>query len=207
MSYLILRYRPERWFFGHCHCTRGGMVGDGDHFLFVGRSRKTGRIAIVTHQGSRRPSAVLHKHGMHLAEKFREDLSPETAKQNAWILADTEEGRDYWEALQLIRKWTKPNHNVIYQATVEAARVGDVGERFWNEHNFVFKRGDIYYHGKGATPAWDGYASDATGLTLIPLNMSEPVLVVRGKDAGHGLGFSPHGAGRNFSWSEHKRRM
>lgn len=184
-----------------------GTQGDGNHFLFVGRSRKTGRTAIVTHHGSRGPGAVLYKHGMHVAEKFRKELSPETAKQNAWIPPDTEEGRDYWEALQLIRKWTKANHNAIHQATVEVARVGDVGERFWNEHNFVFKRGDIYYHGKGATPAWDGYATDATGLTLIPLNMSEPVLVVRGKDAGHGLGFSPHGAGRNFSRSEHKRRM
>ena len=36
--------------------------------------------------------------------------------------------------------------------------------------------------------------------------MSEPVLVVRGKDAEHGLGFSPHGAGRNYSRTEHKRR-
>jgi len=81
------------------------------------------------------------------------------------------------------------------------------GDRFWNEHNFVFKRDDLFYHGKGATPAWGDYASDATGLTLIPLNMSEPVLVVRGKDADHALGFSPHGAGRNFSRSEHKRRM
>ncbi|MEO0831111.1 MAG: RtcB family protein, partial [Pseudomonadota bacterium] len=82
-----------------------------------------------------------------------------------------------------------------------------VGERFWNEHNFVFRRGDIYLHGKGATPAWADYAEDATGLTLIPLNMSEPVLVVRGRDTPHGLGFSPHGAGRNFSRSEHRRRM
>ena len=184
-----------------------GTQGDGNHFLFVGRSRKTGRTAIVTHHGSRGPGAVLYKHGMHVAEKFRKELSPETAKQNAWIPADTKEGRDYWEALQLIRKWTKANHNAIHQATVEAARVAEVGERFWNEHNFVFKRGDMYYHGKGATPAWDGYATDATGLTLIPLNMSEPVLIVRGKDTVHALGFSPHGAGRNFSRSEHKRRM
>ncbi|WP_371170456.1 RtcB family protein [Aliiroseovarius sp. 2305UL8-7] len=184
-----------------------GTQGDGNHFLFVGRSRKTGRTAMVTHHGSRGPGAVLYKHGMHVAEKFRKELSPQTAKQNAWIPADTEEGRDYWDALQLIRKWTKANHNAIHQATVETARVGDVGERFWNEHNFVFKRGDLFYHGKGATPAWDGYALDATGLTLIPLNMSEPVLIVRGNDADHGLGFSPHGAGRNFSRSEHKRRM
>ncbi len=183
-----------------------GTQGDGNHFLFVGRSRKTGRSAIVTHHGSRGPGAVLYKNGMIAAERFRAELSPETPKGNAWIPADSEEGRDYWEALQVIRRWTRANHTAIHQATLEAARA-DVGERFWNEHNFVFKRGDLFYHGKGATPAWGDYAEDATGLTLIPLNMSEPVLVVRGKDAARGLGFSPHGAGRNFSRSEHKRRL
>ncbi len=184
-----------------------GTQGDGNHFLFVGRSRNTGRVAMVTHHGSRGPGAVLYKLGMDVAQKFRKQISPETLKQNAWIPADSAEGIAYWEALQLIRKWTKANHNALHQATVEAGRLGDVGERIWNEHNFVFKRGDLYYHGKGATPAWDHYAQDATGRTLIPLNMAEPVLVVRGSDAGHALGFSPHGAGRNFSRSEHRRRM
>ena len=184
-----------------------GTQGDGNHFLFVGRSRATGRTAIVTHHGSRGPGAVLYKTGLAVAERFRRALSPQTPKQNAWIPADTEEGRDYWEALQLIRKWTKANHNAIHQAVVEAARVGDVGARFWNEHNFVFRRGDLFYHGKGATPAWGDYAADATGLTLIPLNMAQPVLVARGKDQPGALGFSPHGAGRNYSRSEHKRRM
>ncbi|MPL86085.1 hypothetical protein SDC9_32061 [bioreactor metagenome] len=37
--------------------------------------------------------------------------------------------------------------------------------------------------------------------------MAEPVLVVRGTDAARGLGFSPHGAGRNFSRREQRRRM
>ncbi|KJZ18879.1 RtcB family protein [Loktanella sp. S4079] len=183
-----------------------GTQGDGNHFLFVGRSRNTGRTAIVTHHGSRGPGAVLYKLGMEVAEKYRRKLSPKTLKQNAWIPADTDDGQDYWAALQLIRKWTKANHNAIHQATVEASGA-QPGERFWNEHNFVFKRGDLFLHGKGATPAWGEYANDATGLTLIPLNMAQPVLVVRGKDADHGLGFSPHGAGRNFSRSEHKRRM
>ena len=183
-----------------------GTQGDGNHFLFVGKSRNSGRTAIVTHHGSRGPGAVLYKLGMEAAERYRKKLSPKTLKQNAWIPADTVDGQEYWAALQLIRKWTKANHNAIHQATVEGSGA-QPGDRFWNEHNFVFKRDDLFYHGKGATPAWDGYASDATGLTLIPLNMSEPVLVVRGKDADHALGFSPHGAGRNFSRSEHKRRM
>ena len=183
-----------------------GTQGEGNHFLFVGRSRKTGRTAMVTHHGSRGPGGLLYKEGMAAAERFRRSLSPETPPQNAWIPADTQEGRDYWEALQLIRRWTKANHNAIHQATVEAVRA-EPGDRFWNEHNFVFRRNGLYYHGKGATPAWGDYAADATGLTLVPLNMAEPVLVVRGKDSPRGLGFSPHGAGRNVSRSGHRRRM
>lgn len=183
-----------------------GTQGDGNHFLFIGRSRATGRVAMVTHHGSRGPGGLLYKAGMEVAEGFRKQLSPVTLKQNAWIPADTEEGRAYWEALQILRRWTKANHNALHQAVIERLRA-TAGPRFWNEHNFVFKRGDVFLHGKGATPAWGDYAEDATGLTLIPLNMAEPVLVVKGADAAHALGFSPHGAGRNWSRSEHRRRM
>lgn len=131
--------------------------------------------------------------------------TPQTLKQKAWFPADSDEGGDYWDALQAIRRWTNANHNALHQAVVEALR-SDPAARFWNEHNFVFRRGDQFYHGKGATPAWDGYAEDVGGLTLIPLNMAEPVLVVRGPDAPQALGFAPHGAGRNFSRTEHRRR-
>ncbi len=182
-----------------------GTQGDGNHFLFVGRSRSTGRTAVVTHHGSRGVGGLLYKAGMEVAERFRRELSPETLPQNAWIPADSEEGRAYWEALQLVRRWTKANHNAIHQATVEGARANPA-ERFWNEHNFVFERDGLFLHGKGATPAWSSYAADAAGLTLVPLNMAEPVLVVRGSDNPAALGFSPHGAGRNMSRTEHRRR-
>ena len=190
----------------HAAQAHMGTQGDGNHFLFIGRSRATGRVAMVTHHGSRGPGGLLYKYGMEVAERFRREMSPATLKQNAWIPADTTEGRDYWDALQIIRRWTKANHNALHQSVVERLRASP-GDRYWNEHNFVFRRGDLFYHGKGATPAWGDYAADATGLTLIPLNMAQPVLVARGRDAGHALGFAPHGAGRNFSRTEHKRRM
>lgn len=40
------------------------------------------------------------------------------------------------------------------------------------------------------------------GVAILPLAM---VLIVRGKNAENGLGFSPHGAGRNFSRTKHRR--
>jgi len=71
----------------------------------------------------------------------------------------------------------------------------------------VFRKPDgLFYHAKGATPAWRGFADDDSGLTLIPLNMAEPILIARGRDAENGLGFAPHGAGRNFSRTAYMKR-
>ena len=99
-----------------------GTQGDGNHFLFVGRSRKTGRTAMITHHGSRGPGAVLYKHGMAAAERYRAEISPQTARQNAWIPADSEDGQAYWAALQVIREWTKANHTSIHQASAQGGR-------------------------------------------------------------------------------------
>ena len=175
--------------------------GDGNHFFFVGRLRSTDHIALVTHHGSRGPGARLYTAGMAVAEKFRRELSPETPAHNAWIPSETRDGANYWAALQLIRAWTKGNHFAIHDSIARtlALRIED---RFWNEHNFVFRRADgLFYHAKGATPAYENFSHDTNGLTLIPLNMAEPILITRGRDAANGLGFSPHGAGRNFSRS------
>jgi tRNA-splicing ligase RtcB len=143
---------------------------------------------------------------MTSAEKFRRHASPETPAHNAWIPSETPEGESYWEALQLIRAWTKGNHFAIHDLI--AATLGlRADDRFWNEHNFVFRRSDgLFYHAKGATPAYADFSSDTNGLTLIPLNMAEPILITRGLDAAAGLGFSPHGAGRNFSRSAYVKQ-
>lgn len=179
--------------------------GDGNHFLFIGRSKQTGETIMVTHHGSRGFGANLYTEGMRLAERFRKDISPKTLEKNAWIPYDTDEGKAYWEALQIVREWTKLNHTTLHNATMESLKTNPV-HRFWNEHNFVFKEDDLFYHAKGATPLDDKFVPDSTGgLRLVPLNMSQPVLVVKGDTTENNLGFAPHGAGRNISRGQHKR--
>jgi RNA-splicing ligase RtcB len=181
--------------------------GDGNHFFFVGRLASSGEIALVTHHGSRKPGAMLYKAGMEAADGFRRTLCPELPRHNAWIPADTRCGEDYWQALQTIRAWTKANHYAIHDLIVAALGLARK-DRFWNEHNFVFRRNDgLFYHAKGATPAWADFAPDSSGLTLIPLNMAEPVLIARGLNAARALGFAPHGAGRNFSRTAFLKRL
>lgn len=195
-----------------------GTQGDGNHFLFVGRSENDGGVFMVTHHGSRGFGAALFQTGMSLAEKFRQELSPETRVENAWIPFDTTQGRDYWEALQITRDWTKLNHLVIHQMVSEKlgntepgnARIGE--QNFWNEHNFVFRKSignkkEWFYHAKGATPLADEFVPDShEGLRLIPLNMGQPILIVKGHNNPTNLGFAPHGAGRNLSRTQHKQR-
>jgi len=121
--------------------------------------------------------------------------------------------------LQIVRDWTKLNHEVIHGLIARRLDfdsfegVSPSGRTFWNEHNFVF-RGSmddsdgkaLFYHAKGATPLDDSLTSDScAGLRLIPLNMGQPVLIVRGKTHSTNLGFAPHGAGRNMSRSHHKK--
>lgn len=180
--------------------------GDGNHFLFVGKSAKTGETIMVTHHGSRGLGANLYSQGMKMAEHFRKEISPQTLEANAWIPFDTDEGKAYWEALQIVRAWTKLNHETIHDATAKKLRF-DPLSRFWNEHNFVFKEDNLFYHAKGATPLDDKFVPDSTeGLRLVPLNMSEPVLIVKGTTTENNLGFAPHGAGRNISRSKHKKQ-
>jgi tRNA-splicing ligase RtcB len=180
-----------------------GTQGDGNHFLYVGISAATGDTVLVTHHGSRGVGARLYSAGMKVAERYRQQLLPATAPANAWLPADSPEGVAYWAALQTVRKWTKLNHLSLHDDVVQRLQA-TVQQRYWNEHNFVFKAGDLYYHAKGATPLDPQFMPDITGPRIIPLNMAEPILIVEGDTTANNLGFAPHGAGRNLSRTRHK---
>ena len=180
--------------------------GDGNHFLYVGHIESTGQLAVVTHHGSRGLGAQLYKRGMIEAKKHTAIIAPRAPEHNAWIDYESTRGEAYWDALQIIRDWTKMNHLAIHDSL--AKRIGNkVVDRWWNEHNFVFLRDDKFYHAKGATPNYRGFSADDDGRTLVPLNMSEPILMLNHVDNVASLGFAPHGAGRNFSRTEHYKRL
>lgn len=152
---------------------------------------------LVTHHGSRGLGAQVFARGHKAAMRETGKVADGIPDAAAWIDATTPEGRDYWEALQYVARWTKANHESIHARFLE--RSGAVAvTAFGNEHNFVWRRGDTYLHGKGATPAWRDEAGRPL-LGLIPLNMAAPILVTLGLDNAEFLSFAPHGAGRNQS--------
>lgn len=191
-----------------------GTQGDGNHFLYVGRLESSGKPAIVTHHGSRGFGAQLYKKGMAEAKNQTRKIARKIAKNAEWIVADTKEGQQYWEALQIIREWTRESHFSIHNA-IASALGGEFEKQFWNEHNFVFKRGNSYFHAKGATPTVDFLGNNifetegkfVTSQKIIPLNMAEPILLIETSHNKEALEFAPHGAGRNMSRSYYKRNF
>lgn len=191
--------------------------GDGNHFLYVGTyapiiqawAGET-RTALITHHGSRGFGAMVYKRGMKAAIA-QTKKGYDIPDHMAWLDYDSYEGRDYWAALQKVREWTKLNHLAIHSTVRERfmhtpAVIGNT--TIWNEHNFVFRRDDgLFYHAKGATPSFDGFSPDDTGLSIIPMNMREPIYVTTHTDNPDALGFAPHGAGRNMSRSAYLKNI
>lgn len=194
--------------------------GDGNHFAWLGEMEMTEVISrslvenghddlaraleggarwktLVTHHGSRGLGAHVFKRGKKAAEKHTQAVARGIPAAGHWLDADTPEGIAYWEALQYVARWTLANHRCIHGGL--AAKLGcRITAETGNAHNFVWREGDGFFHGKGATPA----GCDENGrplLGLIPLNMAAPILLVCGKNNGDFLGFAPHGAGRNVS--------
>lgn len=196
--------------------------GDGNHFAYLGgldvtptlvqtlaASGQAGLAAalqpkqrvnvLVTHHGSRDLGAQVFKRGMAAAIQHTKVVSPETPQQQAWIDPDSEAGAAYWAALDYVARWTRRNHQLVHERTLARLGLGALAA-FGNEHNFIWRRGDHFYHGKGATPAWKDDAAHPL-LGLIPLNMAAPILLTLGNDRQEFASFSPHGAGRNKSRS------
>lgn len=198
-----------------------GTQGDGNHFAYLGRIqftepqraaletagyteladwivRRDGAFnVLVTHHGSRGLGADVYKRGQKAARAWCAENAKDIPDAAVWLPGDAPEGRAYWDALQYVGRWTRENHALIHDALLR--RLGQRAlVQIGNEHNFVWKRGDAFFHGKGATPAWRDEAGRPL-LGLIPLNMAREILLVLGADQDDYLSFCPHGAGRNLS--------
>jgi len=198
-----------------------GTQGDGNHFAYIGRvafdeaqqaalaavghsaladaiGRAEGVMdVLVTHHGSRGFGADVYKRGLAAARAWCNVHTRHVPDPAVWLPADSGPGQAFWQALQYVGRWTRENHALIHDVYLRRIGVRAIAQ-IGNEHNFVWRRDDVFLHGKGATPAW----RDDEGrplLGLIPLNMAREILIVLGSDNADYLSFCPHGAGRNLS--------
>jgi tRNA-splicing ligase RtcB len=134
-------------------------------------------------------------HYSKLAMSLRPDL-PHELKHLAWLDMDSDAGREYWAAMELMGRYAAANHAMIHRHV--AAHLGaQVLLDVENHHNFAWKEvhggEEVIVHRKGATPAGAGV------LGVIPGSMGDPGFIVRGKGVPASLNSASHGAGRRMS--------
>ena len=178
--------------------------GDGNHFLFLGKSENTSDYWLITHHGSRGVGAGIYKIGMKIAKDFIKKNFNKKDNVNPFLDYNTKEGEEYWEALCFIKEWTYINHKYIHDNIMNKYG-GDIIEQNWNEHNFVHKIENKFTHFKGATPLNSKLLTNNNGIQIIPVNMNAPILFVKGDVTENNLGFAPHGAGRLQSRTAFKK--
>jgi tRNA-splicing ligase RtcB (3'-phosphate/5'-hydroxy nucleic acid ligase) len=185
-----------------------GTSGSGNHFvefgLFTAHSKIEGLepgpyVALLSHSGSRGTGAAVCDHYSKIAFSQFRDL-PSELKRLAWLSLDSQEGREYWEAMELMGRYAAANHACIHRHVAE-----NLGARVLldleNHHNFAWREKhiidgverEVIVHRKGATPAGAGV------LGIIPGSMAAPGFVVAGKGNPASLNSASHGAGRAMS--------
>jgi tRNA-splicing ligase RtcB (3'-phosphate/5'-hydroxy nucleic acid ligase) len=156
-------------------------------------------VALLSHSGSRGTGAAVCDHYSKLAFSQFPDL-PSELKRLAWLSLDSQEGREYWAAMELMGLYAAANHALIHRHI--AANLGaEVLLDLENHHNFAWKERhviggverEVIVHRKGATPAGEGV------LGIIPGSMATPGFVVSGKGNAESLNSASHGAGRTMS--------
>ncbi len=187
-----------------------GTSGSGNHFVEFGRlvveDAAVGiapgeYLALLSHSGSRGAGASVASHYSKLAMSMPPEL-PKELRHLAWLDLESEEGQEYWQAMQLMGKYAAANHAVIHQymhRNLGAEVLLDIE----NHHNFAWKEHhdgqEVVVHRKGATPA------DSGVLGIIPGSMAAPAYIVRDKGSAASLNSAAHGAGRRMSRKQAKR--
>jgi tRNA-splicing ligase RtcB (3'-phosphate/5'-hydroxy nucleic acid ligase) len=189
-----------------------GTSGHGNHFVDVGWveikdfSEKVSLnpgayFAVLSHSGSRNFGAEVCKHYTQVA-KQKLELTGEAARL-AWLDLNSEEGQEYWAAMQLAGEYSHTNHRIIHNRLAKV-----FGENpltvIENHHNFAWKEKladgeELIIHRKGATPA------GTENVGIIPGTMASPAYIVSGKGNEDSLQSAAHGAGRLMSRNQAKK--
>lgn len=181
-----------------------GTSGSGNHFVEFGVLTLTADdlglsagtyLALLSHSGSRGTGAAVCDHYSKLAKQMHPEL-PRELQNLAWLDLESQEGQEYWDAMNLMGQYAAANHACIHQSIAKHLGV-QVMLDIENHHNFAWREthGDqeLIVHRKGATPAGAGV------LGIIPGSMGAPGYVVRGKGVEASLSSASHGAGRKMS--------
>jgi tRNA-splicing ligase RtcB (3'-phosphate/5'-hydroxy nucleic acid ligase) len=191
-----------------------GTSGSGNHFLDAGvlipasdeaaaiLGIEPGRehFALMSHSGSRGTGAQIADHYSKLAQQVTP--LPPPFRHLAWLPMDSDAGREYFRAMELMGRYAKANHEALHRHLQKHLKLRPMAE-YDNHHNYAWKEtladgSTAYVHRKGATPAGAGE------IGIIPGSQGHDSFIVRGRGNPLSLNSASHGAGRIMSRKQAK---
>lgn len=186
-----------------------GTSGAGNHFVEWGELKVLKNVpeiglnignylALLSHSGSRGfGNEVANFYSKIAMQKVN---LPKEARHLAWLDLESQEGEEYWIAMNLAGDYASANHYEIHSKISKDFDHKPIA-KIENHHNFACKEKlsdgkNAVIHRKGATPAANGV------IGIIPGSMTHPGYVIRGKGNVNSLNSASHGAGRSMSRSQ-----
>jgi len=183
-----------------------GTSGAGNHFVEWGildvltnddilYVRPGKYLALLSHSGSRNFGASICDIYYDIAKQ--KNILPREVRHLSWLDLESEEGQEYWIAMNLAGEYASANHHEIHAKISRSLNVKPI-RIVENHHNFAWKEiledgTNVIVHRKGATPAGTG------NIGIIPGSMTQPGYIVRGKSDDDSIRSASHGAGRRMS--------
>ncbi|HSJ09165.1 MAG TPA: RtcB family protein, partial [Longimicrobiales bacterium] len=160
-------------------------------------------FAFMSHSGSRGAGAQIADFYSKLAQQVT-PLPPQF-RHLAWLPLDSDAGREYWRAMELMGRYAKANHEELHRHLQKHLKLKPLVE-YDNHHNYAWREtladgSTAYVHRKGATPAGAGE------IGIIPGSQGHDSFIVRGRGNPLSLNSASHGAGRVMSRGEAKRTI
>ena len=187
-----------------------GTLGSGNHFIEVCLDEED-RVWVFLHSGSRGVGNRIAREHVKIAQKLCERWYVDLPhKDLAFLPQGTDEFWNYIRDLRWAQAFAAANRAEMVEATVRC--LGEwAGEEIRSEeiitchHNYTEQERhygkDVWLTRKGAINAEEGRRG------LIPGSMGTRSYVVTGKGNKASFNSAPHGAGRNFSRTEARKRF
>jgi len=178
-----------------------GTLGRGNHFLEV-QNDDENRLWLLVHSGSRCMGPAIRHHYESRAEYNASGL--------AWLDADSDTGRGYLEDAAWAAAYARASRARMVDAAIAvfADHFGveaEPGTRVEVDHNHVRRESHeerwLWVHRKGAMGLNDGESG------VVPGSMGSSSYHVEGRGNAEALRSSAHGAGREMSRTEARKRI
>jgi tRNA-splicing ligase RtcB len=181
-------------------------LGSGNHFIEIQRDEQ-GYLWIMIHSGSRnlgkKVADFYHNVAKQLCNKWYSNIS---TLELAFLPMDTQEGKEYFEAMNFCMKFSYSNR--IHMLSKIADIIGKdyfTGLVYNIHHNYAVMENhfgqNVLVHRKGATLAREGT------IGIIPGSMGTNSYIVRGLGNPESFNSCSHGAGRRMGRAQATREL